>query len=491
MGGGGNLHDTALGCINALIVQGSTADSAVEEVGAAVGVYAASNPLCARWSPEKARRILEGMAYSFINKFPDYADRLPPELYAMRQVRRGQGVLEPKLEYDRTRKLWHYPEPPGQPDLRVIEGGKAEPAQGQKEQKFQLVPFGQLRPGKEPGYLVDELIPLRGIVLIWGKRKCLKSFWTYDLSFHVARYPEYRERSVLQGAVVYCAFEGAHGYKKRAEALRRHHKVPATEEIPLYLVPGRANMIKEYPLLISAVREQLFGEVPRMIVLDTLNKSLVGSESKDVDMGAYIVAAEALRDAFDCVVVIIHHCGYDETHPRGHTSLTGAVDAEFEVVREGMLVTVKNITMRDGSEGFEIRSQAEIVEVGEDIRGKTLTSLVITQTDAPAAVGKKRTRGRPNVAAPILIDALRTALAERGSPFRPPGGKATEHVVSEREVRSRFDTGYPAGEADAEKAADATSEAYRRALHGAVADGVIGKGVRGTDVVFWFKAPIG
>jgi hypothetical protein len=147
-------------------------------------------------------------------------------------------------------------------------------------------------------------------------------------------------------------------------------------------------MIKEYPLLISAVREQLAGEVPRMIVLDTLNKSLVGSESKDVDMAAYIVAAEALRDAFDCVVVIIHHCGYDETHPRGHTSLTGAVDAEFEVVREGMLVTVKNVTMRDGPEGFEIRCQAELIEVGEDVRGKVLTSLVIAPTDAPQRQGR-------------------------------------------------------------------------------------------------------
>jgi hypothetical protein len=123
-------------------------------------------------------------------------------------------------------------------------------------------------------------------------------------------------------------------------------------------------MIKEYPLLIAAVRDQLFGEVPRMLVLDTLNKSLVGSENKDIDMAAYIVAAEALRDAFDCVVVIVHHCGYDETHPRGHTSLAAAVDAEFEVVREAMLVTIKSITMRDGPEGFEIRSSAEIVEVG-------------------------------------------------------------------------------------------------------------------------------
>jgi hypothetical protein len=262
VGGGGNMHDTELGCINALIVQGSSTVSAVEEVGAAVGICAASNQLCTRWDMEKERGCLEGMAYSFVNKFPDYIDRLPPELYAVRQVRRGQGVLEPRLEYDRQHKCWHYPEPPGQPALRVIEGGKAAPAQ---EPKFRLVPFGQLRPGKEPSYLVDELIPLRGIVLIWGKRKCLKSFWTYDLSFHVARYPEYRERCILQGPVVYCAFEGAHGYKKRAEALRRYHKVPDDEIIPLFLVPGRANMLKEYPLLISAVREQLEGELPRMI----------------------------------------------------------------------------------------------------------------------------------------------------------------------------------------------------------------------------------
>ena len=201
MGGGGNLHDTALGCINALIVQGSTADSAVEEVRATVSVYAAGNPLCARWSPEKVRRILEGMAYSFINKFPDFADRLPPELYAVRQVRRGQGVLEPKLEYDRLHRCWHYPEP--QNGNGADKGPTSAPA---VEQKFRLVPFGQLRPGNEPGYLVDELIPLRGIVLIWGKRKCLKSFWTYDLSFHVAQYFEYRGRGILQGPVVYCAF---------------------------------------------------------------------------------------------------------------------------------------------------------------------------------------------------------------------------------------------------------------------------------------------
>ena len=487
-GGGGNVHDVSFGCINALLVQGVAADSAVEEVLAAVCAYAATNPLCAKWHRDKGRLILEKMAYSFINKYSDYADRLPADLYAMRQARRGQGVPEPQLVYDRTQQLWHYPEPPQSTAQEEPPRKGANGNGSTATPRFRLVPFGMLRPGKEPGYLVDELIPLRGIVLIWGKRKCLKSFWTYDLGFHIARCPEYRERNILSGAVVYCAFEGAHGYKKRAEALRRYHKIPDDADVPLYLIPGRANMIKEYPLLIAAVREQLLGEIPRMVVLDTLNKSLVGSENKDVDMGAYIVAAEALRDAFDCVVVIIHHCGYDETHPRGHSSLTGAVDAEFEVVREGMLVTVKNVTMRDGPEGFEIRSAAEVVEVGEDATGKTLTSLVIAPTDAPATPAKKK-GGRVSVGVPIFIAALRAALAERGSPFRPDGGKATEHAVSEREVRARFDTAYPAGEADPVNAADATKHAYQRALHDSVEKHTVVKGMRGGDPVLWFNAP--
>jgi hypothetical protein len=58
-GGGGNIHDISLGCINALIVQDTAADNAVEEVLAAVCAYAATNPLCARWSRDKGRLILE------------------------------------------------------------------------------------------------------------------------------------------------------------------------------------------------------------------------------------------------------------------------------------------------------------------------------------------------------------------------------------------------------------------------------------------------
>ena len=46
---------------------------------------------------------------------------------------------------------------------------------------FKLVGFADLHPGPEPLYLVDELFPVAGLVDVWGKAKCYKSFWTLDL----------------------------------------------------------------------------------------------------------------------------------------------------------------------------------------------------------------------------------------------------------------------------------------------------------------------
>jgi hypothetical protein len=50
--------------------------------------------------------------------------------------------------------------------------------------RFKLVSFCDLRPGPEPLYLVDELIPVAGLVDVWGKAKCYKSFWCLDLMLH-------------------------------------------------------------------------------------------------------------------------------------------------------------------------------------------------------------------------------------------------------------------------------------------------------------------
>jgi hypothetical protein len=112
------------------------------------------------------------------------------------------------------------------------------PEESPPKYRFKLVAFSAMRPGLEQLYLVDELIPVAGLVDIWGKAKCFKSFWTLDLMFHVAMGKEYRDRSVQQGTVVYCAFEGAHGYKKRIEAIRLHYEIDDDAHVPLYIIHG-------------------------------------------------------------------------------------------------------------------------------------------------------------------------------------------------------------------------------------------------------------
>ena len=84
----------------------------------------------------------------------------------------------------------------------------------------------------------------------------------------------------------------------------------------------------------ASIRGTLGDDAPVAVVLDTLNRSLPGSESSDQDMAAYIKAADAVREAFNCAVIVVHHCGIDTSRPRGHTSLTGAVDAQLAVKRD-------------------------------------------------------------------------------------------------------------------------------------------------------------
>src|SRR6266436_2555709 len=109
---------------------------------------------------------------------------------------------------------------------------------------FSLVPFHQLIPGTASTYLVKGLIPRNGIVAVWGPPKCGKSFWAFDLALHSALGWDYRSRRVIRGATVYCAFEGAEGYKARAAAFRQAHNIAADLVLPFYLVPVRIDLVK-------------------------------------------------------------------------------------------------------------------------------------------------------------------------------------------------------------------------------------------------------
>src|SRR5215472_6856784 len=244
-------------------------------------------------------------------------------------------------------------------DHAAWEKNRAKP----KPPRFALVPFEQLTATSAIDYAIKGLFPRTGLAVVWGPPKCGKTFVVFDAVMHVALDWAYRGRKVRQTCVVYCAFEGAAGYGKRIAGFRQKYAADLPDKVPFSLMPIRMDLVKDHQQFIKEVREQTGDELPGVIVLDTLNRSLAGSESKDEDMSKYVQAADALREAFGCLVIIVHHCGIEESRPRGHTSLTGAVDAQLAVTRDGDIITMTVEHMKDGAEGETIISRLEAVIV--------------------------------------------------------------------------------------------------------------------------------
>jgi hypothetical protein len=264
-------------------------------------------------------------------------------------------------------------------------------------------------------YLVKGLLANTGLAVIWGPPKCGKSFWAADLGMHIALGRDYRGYRVQQATVVYVALEGRHGFPARVEAFRRHHNV---DNAPFYLLTASLDLVAKSSQLIAAIKAQLGENLPGALFLDTLNRSLVGSESKDEDMARFLAAAESVALELSCAVVIVHHCGIDASRPRGHTSLSGTVESQLKVERgnaDEVIVTVE--LAKDFAEGTEIVSRLERVELGIDADGDPITSLVVLPLEGP--IQRRAVTRKLSPRQKLALAALDECAATSGTPAPP------------------------------------------------------------------------
>jgi hypothetical protein len=289
------------------------------------------------------------------------------------------------------------------------EDDKVTDGNGKSSHKFTLIRFRDIKLGTDPAYLVQGLIPREGLVVIWGSPKCGKTFWAYDLLMHVALNWTYRDRRVEAGTVIYVACEGERGLAARSEAFRRA-KLNDEADPPFYLLTTRLDLAAEVDQLAFDIAAQIPPEPCAAIVIDTLNRSIRGSESKDEDMSAYIAAADAMRERFKCAVIIIHHCGVNDSRPRGHTSLTGAVDTQIAVKRDtaGQIIATLE-WMKDGPEGDAIVSRLRVIELGENDTGETISSCIIEPSDTEPSAAKTTLSPAQKQALDLLTEAINKA----------------------------------------------------------------------------------
>jgi hypothetical protein len=242
--------------------------------------------------------------------------------------------------------------------------------QQQQPKNFTFKPFSTITLPALSNYSIKGIFPKVGLVVVWGPPKSGKSFWTFDAVMHIATGRNYRGRNVRQGTVVYCALEGGSGFAGRVEAWRRRHK--PSKDVPFYLLDVPVDLVADHTALIDNIREQVPGD-PSVIVIDTLNRAMFGNENESKDMGQFIRAADAVRTAFDCLIIVVHHCGVAGSRPRGHTSLAGADDAQIMVTRDKSGNVIAKVEfMKDAEGGAEIPSRLDPVDLGTDAEGESL-----------------------------------------------------------------------------------------------------------------------
>jgi hypothetical protein len=186
----------------------------------------------------------------------------------------------------------------------------------------------------------------------------------------------------------------------------------------------------------AAIKAQLGTDLPGVFFLDTLNRSLVGSESKDEDMARFLAAAEKVVQELNCAVVIVHHCGIDASRPRGHTSLSGAVESQLAVTRAAsgeVIVTVE--LAKDFAEGTEIVSRLDRVELGADADGDPITSLVVLPADGPVsrANTSRKLSDRQRLALAALDECTLSRAAKAPPEFQLPDSVTVAPVTAWRE----------------------------------------------------------
>lgn len=255
-----------------------------------------------------------------------------------------------------------------------------------------------------------------------------KTFLLLDQAAAISSAVPWHGRAVLPGSVAYVSFEGdALELRLRAlfhtggHTLDHFHAVHAHD--PLSPRVGRdggeerslgeLDLVAGLEALVAAVAAAHQPPI-RLLVIDTVRASLVGSEDNSDSVAAYLRAARRiLRCVPEAACLLAHHAGWqDGENPkkreRGSSTWRGNCDATlyletgaFDKTLGTAPLTLQTLKVRDAEKGDPmhlIRRRVQLLdEVGEvmlDRHGRPLTSCVIEwdRRSREAVVSEQATR---------------------------------------------------------------------------------------------------
>lgn len=242
--------------------------------------------------------------------------------------------------------------------------------------------------------LVEDVLPDRGIAMVYGPSGKGKTFWALDLAFHVHNGAKWRDKDVVQGDVMYVAAEAGRGIKKRIHAVKRVH--------PEWRAPFVADIAPDLASSTSleAVRDAALAVGrPAIVIIDTMSASFEGDDSSQQDIAKMMRNLKTLSDALECLVIFVHHTTKDGASYRGSGVLFANVDAVLELVSEGEGAERRQwVTQRKHREGEDGKSYPFALRLSEPLafkpNGKPITSLTVEhiENEGGRTLAKKEKR---------------------------------------------------------------------------------------------------
>lgn len=235
--------------------------------------------------------------------------------------------------------------------------------------------FDNIQPWQVTGF-----IPQTSLGVMYGQSGTRKSFIAIDISCAIATGSLWHNQKTRKGAVVYVAAEGQMGISKRVKAW----EIVTGQQVTQLYILGQAVVMSDATAqinLIHAIQElEKNNDIKaELIILDTLARNFSGDENNPDAMGKFVRGCDFVKTSTGASVLAIHHSGKDKSKGgRGHSSLHGAVDCEFQVSHDSKtgLTTLTNTKMKDAEEADDVIFDFQTVKLGitsED--GEPITSL--------------------------------------------------------------------------------------------------------------------
>jgi hypothetical protein len=289
--------------------------------------------------------------------------------------------------------------------------------------RFKIIPAHSIVASLVGAWLIKHLLPSRGLAVIYGPPGSGKSFLALHAAFHIAMGEMWAGKKTKQGAIIYIAAEGGHGFGNRVVAARIALDVP--EDTPLgiiYVAPNLGSAEGDVKLLIQEIEAQCrhYGWEVAGIFIDTLARAMCGAdENSTTDMGNFVRNVDLVASHFKCLGVAVHHTGKDtDRGMRGSSALHGAADTEWEITEnEDGTKTVRTAKQKDGAPAdLTWKFELPIHILGEDEDGEKVSSCVariiseVKQKERPKSASKRKLKGQKA----LLLKAVARSIEDTG-----------------------------------------------------------------------------